>query len=152
MRVGIATDHGGFGLKEELLAHLREAGHEVVDVGAFSLNPGDDYPDFVIQLAQAVAAGKVERGIAVCGSGVGAAVCANKIPGVRAGLIQDHYSAHQGVEHDDMNVLCIGGRVVGSVVAQELVDTFLAAKFTAAERHVRRLRKVASLEVQAVHQ
>ena len=152
MRVGIATDHGGFGLKEELVAYLREAGHEVVDVGAYSLNPGDDYPDFVIPLAQAVAAGKVERGIAVCGSGVGAAVCANKIPGVRAGLIQDHYSAHQGVEHDDMNILCIGGRVVGSVVALELVDAFLAATFTAAERHVRRLRKVAALEVQAVHQ
>jgi len=152
MSVGIATDHGGFGLKEELVAYLREAGHEVVDVGAYSLNPGDDYPDFVIPLAQAVAAGKVERGIAVCGSGVGAAVCANKIPGVRAGLIQDHYSAHQGVEHDDMNILCIGGRVVGSVVAQELVGAFLAAKFTAAERHVRRLRKVAALEVQAVHQ
>src|SRR5229473_1127267 len=109
MRVGIATDHGGFGLKEELLAYLREAGHEVVDVGAYSLNPGDDYPDFVIPLAQAVAAGKVERGIAVCGSGV-----------------------------------------VGSVVAQELVDAFLAATFTAAERHVRRLRKVASLEAQVV--
>jgi ribose 5-phosphate isomerase B len=152
MRVGIATDHGGFGLKEELVAYLREAGHEVVDVGAYSLNPGDDYPDFVIPLAQAVAAGKVERGIAVCGSGVGAAVCANKIPAVRAGLIQDHYSAHQGVEHDDMNILCIGGRVVGSLVAQELVGAFLAAKFTAAERHVRRLRKVAALEVQAVNQ
>ena len=150
MRLGIATDHGGFGLKEELVAYLREAGHDVVDFGAYSLNPGDDYPDFVIPLAQAAAAGKVERGIAVCGSGVGAAVCANKIPGVRAGLIQDHYSAHQGVEHDDMNILCIGGRVVGSAVARELVDTFLAANFTAAERHVRRLRKVASLEVQAV--
>jgi ribose 5-phosphate isomerase B len=100
MRVGIATDHGGFGLKEDLLAHLREAGHEVVDVGAHRLNPGDDYPDFVIPLARAVAAGKVERGVAVCGSGVGAAVCANKIPGVRAGLIHDHFSAQQGVEDD----------------------------------------------------
>ena len=152
MRVGIATDHGGFGLKEELVAYLAEAGYEVVDMGAYSLNPGDDYPDFVIPLAQAVAAGKVERGLAVCGSGVGASVCANKIPGVRAGLIQDHYSAHQGVEHDDINVLCIGGRVTGSAVARELVDTFLAAKFTAAERHVRRLNKVAALEVRAVHQ
>src|SRR6202047_4986257 len=143
MRVGIATDHGGFELKNELAAYLREAGHDVVDFGATSLNPGDDYPDFVIPLAQAVAAGKVERGLAVCGSGVGASVCANKIPGVRAGLVQDHYSAHQGVEHDDMNILCMGGRIVGSVVAQELVDTFLAAKFTAAERHVRRLQKIA---------
>ncbi len=150
MRVGVATDHGGFGLKEELVAYLREAGHEVFDVGAYSLNPGDDYPDFVIPLAQAVATRKVERGVAVCGSGVGASVCANKVPGIRAGLVQDHYSAHQGVEHDDMNILCIGGRVVGSAVARELVDTFLAANFTAAERHVRRLRKVASLEVQGV--
>jgi ribose 5-phosphate isomerase B len=146
MRIAIATDHGGFELKEDLVAHLREAGHEIVDVGAYSLNPGDDYPDFVIPLAQAVAAGKVERGVAVCGSGVGASVCANKIPGIRAGLAHDHYSARQGVEHDDMNILCIGGRVVGSAVAQDLVDTFLAARFTGEERHVRRLHKIASLE------
>ncbi len=152
MRVGIATDHGGFGLKEELAAYLRHEGHEVVDFGAYSLNPGDDYPDFVIPLAQAVAAGKVERGLAVCGSGVGASVCANKIPGIRAGLVQDHYSAHQGVEHDDMNILCIGGRVMGFLVARELVDAFLAAKFTQEERHVRRLRKVVALEAQPVHQ
>ena len=152
MRVGIATDHGGFGLKEELAAYLREGGHEVVDFGASSLNPGDDYPDFVIPLAQAVAAGKVERGLAVCGSGVGASVCANKVAGVRAGLVQDHYSAHQGVEHDDMNILCMGGRVEGPVVAKELVDAFLATKFTQEERHVRRLRKVAALEAHAVHQ
>ena len=152
MRVGIATDHGGFSLKEELVAYLGEAGHEVVDMGAHSLNPGDDYPDFVIPLAQAVAAGHVKRGVAVCGSGVGASVCANKVPGVRAGLIQDHYSARQGVEHDDMNILCIGGRVMGFLVARELVDAFLAAKFTQEERHVRRLRKVAALEAQPVHQ
>jgi len=152
MRVGIATDHGGFDLKNELAAYLRETGHEVVDFGASSLNPGDDYPDFVIPLAQAVAAGNVERGLAVFGSGVGASVCANKVVGVRAGLIQDHYSAHQGVEHDDMNILCIGGRVIGFIVARELVDAFLAAKFTQEERHVRRLRKVAALEAQAVHQ
>ncbi len=152
MRVGIATDHGGFGLKEELAAYLRQMGHEVVDVGAHSLNPGDDYPDFVIPLARAVASGTVERGVAVCGSGVGAAVCANKIPGIRAGLVNDHYSAHQGAEHDDMNILCMGGRIVGSAVAHDLVDAFLAAKFTGEERHVRRLRKVAALEAQAVHQ
>jgi len=152
MRVGIATDHGGFDLKEELVVHLRQAGHEVVDVGAYSLSPGDDYPDFVIPLAQAVAAGKVERGVAVCGSGVGASICANKIAGVRAALIQDHYSARQGVEHDHMNILCIGGRVVGLEVARDLVDTFLAAEFSQAERHLRRLRKVALLEVQAVNQ
>jgi ribose 5-phosphate isomerase B len=146
MRIAIATDHGAFALKEELVAHLREAGHEIIDVGAYSLNPGDDYPDFVIPLAQAVAAGKAERGVAVCGSGVGASVCANKIPGIRAGLVHDHYSARQGVEHDDMNILCMGGRVVGSAVAQDLVDTFLAARFTGEERHVRRLHKIALLE------
>jgi ribose 5-phosphate isomerase B len=150
MRVGIATDHAGFERKEELIAHLREAGHEVVDVGAYSLNPGDDYPDFVIPLAEAVAAGRVDRGLAVCGSGVGASVCANKIPGIRAGLIHDHYSARQGVEDDNMNILCMGGRVVGPAVARDLVDTFLAAEFSGAERHVRPLRKVAALETQPV--
>ena len=148
MRIGLATDHAGFGLKEQLLAHLREAGHEVVDVGAYSLNPGDDYPDFVVPLAQAVVAGEVERGLAVCGSGVGASVCANKITGIRAGLIHDHFSARQGVEDDDMNIMCIGGRVVGPAVARDLVDTFLAAEFSQAERHVRRLGKVAALEAQ----
>jgi ribose 5-phosphate isomerase B len=152
MRVGIATDHGGFGLKEELLAHLREVGHEVVDFGAHSMSPGDDYPDFVTPLAQAVATGKVERGLAICGSGVGASVCANKIPGVRAGLIHDHFSAQQGVEDDHMNIICMGGRTVGPAVAQDLVDTFLAAEFSQAERHLRRLSKVASLEAQSVSQ
>jgi ribose 5-phosphate isomerase B len=152
MRVGIATDHGGFGLKEELVLHLREAGHEVIDVGAHSLNPGDDYPDFVIPLAHAVVAGKVERGIAVCGSGVGASVCANKIPGVRAALIHDHFSARQGVEDDHMNIICMGGRTVGPAVARDLVDTFLASEFSQAERHLRRLGKVASLEAQPVTQ
>jgi ribose 5-phosphate isomerase B len=152
MRVGIATDHGGFGLKQELVAHLREAGRDVVDFGADSVNPGDDYPDFVIPLARAVAAGKVERGVAICGSGVGASVCANKIAGVRAGLIHDHFSAKQGVEDDHMNIICMGGRTVGAAVAEDLVDTFLAAEFSQAERHLRRLGKVASLEVQTVGQ
>jgi ribose 5-phosphate isomerase B len=146
-RVGIATDHAGFGLKEELLAQLHAAGHEVVDFGAHGVNPGDDYPDFVIPLALAVVAGKVERGIAICGSGVGAAVCANKIPGIRAGLVHDHFSAKQGVEDDHMNVICMGGRTVGPAVAWDLVETFLAAEFSGAERHLRRLVKVASLEV-----
>jgi len=146
MRVGIATDHGGFGLKEEIVARLRAAGYEVVDFGAPGLNAGDDYPDFVIPLAQAVAAGTVARGVAICGSGVGAAVCANKVPGVRACLIQDHFSARQGVEDDHMNVLCLGGRTVGPEVAWDLVETFLAAEFSRAERHLRRLGKVASLE------
>jgi len=146
MRVAIATDHAGFELKDELVAHLRASGHEVIDVGAYSMNPGDDYPDFVIPLAQAIALGYVDRGVAVCGSGVGASVCANKISGVRAGLVHDHFSARQGVEDDDMNVICMGGRVVGPAVARDLVDTFLAAKFSGAERHRRRLRKVAALE------
>jgi ribose 5-phosphate isomerase B len=148
MRVGIATDHGGFGLKEELAAYLRKAGHEVVEYGAIALAPGDDYPDYVIPLAQAVAGGKVERGIAICGSGVGASVCANKVPGVRAGLIHDHFSARQGVEDDHMNVMCMGGRTVGPAVAWDLVETFLAAEFSRAERHLRRLGKVAFLETQ----
>lgn len=150
MRIGIATDHAGFERKQELMAYLREAGHEVLDTGAYTLNPGDDYPDFVIPLARAVADGNVERGVAVCGSGVGASVCANKIPGVRAGLIHDHFSARQGVEDDDMNIICMGGRVVGPALARDLVDTFLAAEFSHAERHVRRLRKIAALEAQAV--
>jgi ribose 5-phosphate isomerase B len=146
MRVGIATDHGGFGLKEELIEKLRAAGHEIVDFGAHALSLGDDYPDFVVPLAQAVAAGKVERGVAICGSGVGASVCANKVSGVRACLIHDHFSAQQGVEDDHMNILCMGGRTVGPAVAWDLVQTFLAAAFSQAERHLRRLDKVASLE------
>src|SRR6201984_1471253 len=146
MRVGIATDHGGFGLKGEVGTPLRAAGHEVIDFGSHTLNPDDDYPDFVVPLAEAVVAGKVERGVAVCGSGVGAAVCANKIPGVRAALIHDHFSARQGVEDDHMNVLCMGGRTVGPAVAWDLVQTFLAAEFSQAQRHLRRLAKVASLE------
>ena len=146
MRIGIATDHGGFPLKEDLVGRLRNAGHEVVDFGAHTFVQGDDYPDFVIPLARAVAAGQVERGIAVCGSGVGASVCANKMPGVHAGLIGDHFSAHQGVEDDHMNIICMGGRTIGPMVAWELVQTYLASQFSQAERHLRRLAKVASLE------
>ena len=152
MRVGICTDHGGFGLKEDLAAHLREAGHEIVDFGAYSLDPGDDYPDFVIPLARAVAEGKVERGVAVCGSGVGASVCANKIPGVRAALVHDHFSAWQGVEDDHMNVICMGGRAVGPFLAWDLVQAYLGAEFSQAPRHLRRLGKVAALEIEAVGQ
>ena len=148
MNVGIATDHGGFELKKDLAARLRAAGHDVVDFGADKLTPDDDYPDFVIPLAQAVAAGTVERGVAVCGSGVGASVCANKIPGVHAGLIADHFSARQGVEDDHMNVICMGGRTVGPSVAWDIVQTFLAAEFSQAPRHLRRLAKVARLELQ----
>ena len=146
MRIGVATDHGGFGLKEELVAQLRTAGHEIIDFGANSLSPDDDYPDFVAPLGHAVATGQVERGVAICGSGVGASVCANKIPGVRAALIHDHFSARQGVEDDHMNILCMGGRTVGPAVAWDIVQTFLAAEFSQAERHLRRLGKVASLE------
>lgn len=146
MRVGIATDHGGYGLKEELLGRLRVAGHEVVDFGAHGLNSGDDYPDFVVPLAESVAAGKLDRGIAICGSGVGASVAANKVQGVRAALIHDHFSAKQGVEDDHMNILCMGGRTVGPAVAWDLVETFLGARFSQEERHLRRLGKVASIE------
>ena len=146
MRIGIAADHGGFQLKARLVATLREAGHAVTDFGASSLDPGDDYPDFVVPLARAVAAGKVERGVAICGSGIGASVAANKVPGVRAALVHDVYSAHQGVEDDDMNVMCIGARVVGIAVVEDLVRIFLEARFSATERYRRRLAKVAALE------
>jgi ribose 5-phosphate isomerase B len=146
MRIGFAADHGGFDLKHELVGQLRVAGHEIIDFGANSLTQDDDYPDFVIPLGRAVAAGQVERGVAICGSGVGASVCANKIPGVRAALIHDHFSARQGVEDDHMNILCMGGRTVGIAVAWDLVQTFLAARLSQAERHLRRLSKVVSLE------
>ncbi len=146
MRLGIATDHGGFSLKEEIASQLRTAGHDVVDFGAHSLNPADDYPDFVVPLAEALAAGEVDRAVAICGSGVGAAVCANKVAGVRAALIHDHFSARQGVEDDHMNMLCMGGRTVGPAVAWDLVQTFVAAEYSSAERHLRRLAKVASLD------
>src|SRR5689334_8397497 len=125
MRIGSATDHGGFSLKEELLVKLRAAGYEVVDFGARGLDTDDDYPDTVIPLARAVAAGDIARGIAICGSGVGASVCANKVSGVRAGLIHDHFSARQGVQDDDMNIICMGGRTVGPEVAWDLVQAFL---------------------------
>jgi ribose 5-phosphate isomerase B len=147
MRIGIAADHGGFALKTEIAESLRGTGHDVVDFGAYALNPGDDYPDFIIPLAQAVASGKVDRGIALCGSGVGASVASNKVPGVRAGLIHDIFSAHQGVEDDDMNVFCLGGKVIGAALARELIDSFLAARFSGAERHRRRLAKVDALEI-----
>src|SRR5258708_5929469 len=149
MRLGICTDHGGFDLKNMLAAQLRAAGHEVIDFGATSFNQEDDYPDFVIPLARAVAAGKVDRGIACCGSGVGASVCANKVHGVRAALIEDTFSARQGVEDDHMNIICMGGRTVGPSVAWDLIEAFLAAEFSQAERHLDRLGKVASLEKQS---
>jgi ribose 5-phosphate isomerase B len=145
-RIGIAADHAGFELKRHLAALLREAGHSVTDFGDHSPQPDDDYPDFVIPLARAVAAGTVGRGIAICGSGVGASVAANKVAGVRACLIHETFSARQGVEDDDLNLICLGGLVVGHAAAWELVRIFLAARFSGVERHRRRLAKVAELE------
>jgi ribose 5-phosphate isomerase B len=146
MRVGIATDHGGFELKAHLVEELKSMGHEVVDFGAFEYDKGDDYPDYVIPLAQAVAKGEVERGLAVCGSGVGACVAANKVAGARAALVHDIFSAHQGVEDDDMNIMCLGGRVTCYALALDLVRSFLGAHFKGEARFQRRLDKVASLE------
>jgi ribose 5-phosphate isomerase B len=148
MRLGIAADHGGFDLKEKIVAQLKAQGHEVIDFGALQFSPEDDYPDFVVPMAKAVARGEVDRGLAVCGSGVGACVAANKVPGVRAALITDIFSAHQGVEDDDMNVICLGGRVMGFALAWDLAQTFLQARFKGAERFQRRLNKVAELEKQ----
>jgi ribose 5-phosphate isomerase B len=150
MRVGIASDHGGFVLKEQIAELLRGSAHEVLDFGALHPSPGDDYPDYVIPLARAVAAGAVDRGIALCGSGVGASICANKVAGVRAGLIHDVFSAHQGVEDDDMNVFCLGGKVIGSALAWELIEKFLKAQFSGALRHQRRVDKVRALEMHQV--
>ena len=148
LRIGIAADHGGFALKQTLVVKLREAGHHVVDFGNHQLQPDDDYPDFVVPLARAVAAGQVDRGIAFCGSGVGASVAANKVPGVRAALITDPYSAHQGVEDDDMNIICLGGRVTCYALAWELIQIFLRASFKGADRFKRRLDKINAIEKQ----
>lgn len=146
MKIGLAADHGGIALKQTIREFLEQQGHTLTDFGAFSLDETDDYPDYVIPMAQAVARGQVERGVAVCGSGVGAAIAANKIQGVRAALIHDHFSAHQGVEDDNMNVLCLGGRVTGAAAAIELVSAYLEARFSGLERHKRRLAKVEKLE------
>jgi ribose 5-phosphate isomerase B len=142
----MAADHGGFELKEYLAGKLREARYEVVDFGDSQPKPDDDYPDFVVPLARAVASGEVDRGVAICGSGVGACIAANKVPGVRACLIHECFSARQGVEDDNMNTICLGGRVVGNALAWELVEMFLHARFSGAARHRRRLAKVAKLE------
>lgn len=147
MKVGIAADHGGFHAKEKLVPFLRQMdGITVVDYGADEYDALDDYPDFATKLAQALAQGEVERGIAICGSGVGASIAANKVAGVRAALICDTYSAHQGVEHDDMNVICFGARVFGEALIEEMATAFLKARFSGEERHVRRLNKVKALE------
>jgi len=146
MKIGICADHGGYALKNIIHEFLIKMGYEVVDFGAFKLDDKDDYPDFVIPLARAVATKDVQRGIAICGSGVGASIALNKIASVRAALIQDHFSAHQGVEDDDMNLICLGGRVTGFASAQELILAFLKATFSGAERHLRRLQKIKQLE------
>jgi ribose 5-phosphate isomerase B len=146
MKIAIASDHAGFPLKEEVRDYVRKLGHEVEDLGAYNTEPSD-YPDFALLVGKALMAGTVERGILICGSGVGVCVAANKMPGVRAGMCHDTYSAHQGVEHDEMNVLVLGARIIGSALAYECVDAYLKAKFIASEpRFVRRLNKVKAIE------
>ena len=146
LRVAVGADHAGFSLKREILPLLRGRGYEVSDVGAHALDPEDDYPDFADAVAQEVVSGRSQRGLLICGSGVGACVVANKVTGVRACLCHDTYSARQGVEHDDMNILCLGARIVGVELARELVSTFLAARFTGEDRHLRRLEKTLAIE------
>jgi len=146
LHVALGADHGGFALKTELVPWLQSQGYEILDLGAHKFDAADDYPDPSVAVARAVASGQAQRGIIICGSGVGACITANKIPGVRAGTCHDTYSAHQGVEHDDMNVLCLGSRIIGGELARELVEAFLSARFTGEERHLRRLRKVLAIE------
>jgi ribose 5-phosphate isomerase B len=147
MKLVIASDHAGFPLKEEVRAYLTKAGHEIIDLGAYKCEPQDDYPDFAERVGEAIRGGEAPRGVLICGSGVGVCVAANKIPGIRAGMCHDTYSAHQGVEHDDMNVLVMGARIIGSALAYELVDTFIKAKFISSEeRFTRRFKKVLAIE------
>jgi ribose 5-phosphate isomerase B len=146
MRIAVGTDHGGFLLKESVVAAIQEVGHEVVDVGAYTLDPKDDYPDVAVAVGRAVQSGQAERGIAICGSGVGVVIAANKLKGIRACLCHDTYSAAQGVQHDNMNVLGLGGRIIGPALARELVIAFLNARFDQAERFLRRAEKVNALE------
>ena len=146
MRVALGADHAGFALKNDLARWAIELGHEVQDLGAHAYEPGDDYPDFARLVAEAVAGDRAERGLLVCGSGVGASVAANKVTGARAAMCHDTYSARQGVEHDDMNVLCLGERVIGIELGKELVRAFLSASFSGEERHLRRLSKLSAIE------
>jgi len=146
MRLALAADHAGFGLKGEIAQRLRAEGHELLDETPSPPPPDDDYPDAAARVVKALRSGGAERGILVCGSGVGACVAANKAAGIRAGLCHDTYSARQGVEHDDVNVLCLGARVVGSELALEVVRAFVAARFSNGERHLRRLAKIAALD------
>ena len=145
MRVAVAGDHACFALKQMLAEQLRREGHEVSDLGAFNAERSD-YPDFAQAVGEALQQGRDERGIVICGSGVGACIAANKMRSIRACVCHDTYSAHQGIEHDDMNVICLGGQVLGNALARELLETFLAARFTGEERHTRRLKKIADLE------
>ncbi|HEV2134017.1 MAG TPA: ribose 5-phosphate isomerase B [Terracidiphilus sp.] len=151
MKLVIASDHAGFSLKEEVRAYLAKSGHEVIDLGAFKVEPLDDYPDYAERVGEAIKRGEAARGVLICGSGVGVCVAANKIPGIRAGMCHDTYSAHQGVEHDDMNVIVLGARIVGASLAYELVDAFLKAQFIAREeRFVRRFKKVMAIEAKYI--
>jgi ribose 5-phosphate isomerase B len=146
MRVAIGADHAGFPLKEDVAKALRKLGQDVLDLGAHRAEPSDDYPDFARAVGQAIIDGQADRGVLICGSGVGVSVAANKMPGIRAAVCHDTYSAHQGVEHDNMNVLVLGSRIIGTELAHELVRAFLGAQFTGEERHVRRLAKVKAIE------
>lgn len=146
MKIGIAVDHGGYLLKQQVMLWLQKEGYHITDYGAYTLDSGDDYPDFVLPLARAVANQELDRGIAICGSGVGANIAANKVTGVRAALITDPFSAKQGVEDDDMNLICLGGRVIGQSLALELIRLFLTARFSGAARHERRLAKIRAQE------
>jgi ribose 5-phosphate isomerase B len=146
MRIAVGADHAGVPLNEAAISELRQLGHEVVDLGTHDPTQPDDYPDYAVAVAEEVTSGRYERGLLICGSGVGVAVAANKFPGIRAGMCHDIYSAHQGVEHDDMNVLCLGARVIGPELMLDLVRAFVAARFTGEGRHRRRLAKVAALE------
>ena len=150
MKVGIAADHGGYDMKEKIYILLGANRHRVVDFGNLQYDSEDDYPDFAIPLARAVAAGAVERGVLLCGSGIGASIAANKIGGVRAAVCHDHFSARQGVEDDNMNILCLGGRTTGIAIAWDCVNSFLAAKFSSAERHLRRLAKVSAIRTTSI--
>ena len=149
LTVALAADHGGFSLKNQLLPWLKEQGYKVLDLGAHKLSPDDDYPDFAAAVSRTIALGQAERGILICGSGVGAGVAANKFPGIRAATCHDTYSAHQGVEDDNINILCLGARVIGLELAREIVATFLKARFSGEERHRRRLKKILALEQRA---
>jgi RpiB/LacA/LacB family sugar-phosphate isomerase len=146
MKIAFGSDHAGYALKESLRVYVQKLGHEAIDVGAYQLDPADDYVDFAVALCETVVEGRAERGILLCGSGVGATATANRVPGIIACTCHDTYSARQGVQHDAMNVLVLGGRVIGSAVAEDLVSNFLGAQFSGEERHVRRLRKLGALE------